>query len=69
MDANKRQYRVETLGGSFSAAKDEEIEAVLNEWSAEGWQLISAYPIGDNRVRLIAYLPDAEVKKRSGWPG
>jgi hypothetical protein len=68
MGESKRQYRVETLGGSFSAAKDEEIEAVLNEWGEEGWLLISAYPIGDNKVRLIAHLPDEEGKKKTGWP-
>lgn len=68
MDERKSQYRVETLGGSFSAARDEEIEDLLNEWSEEGWQLVSAFPIGDNRVRLIAHRPGSTVKRKSGWP-
>ena len=33
------EYRVQTVGGVFST-KDEDIQAMLDEWGAEGWEAV-----------------------------
>ncbi len=48
------EYRVLTIGGVFGT-KDEDIEAVLNEWGAEGWEATQVYtPSGSGKVTLVA---------------
>jgi hypothetical protein len=56
MDENKKwQYRVDTLGSAIRGLKDEEIEAVLNEWGEEGWEIISARPpTNSSKITIIA---------------
>jgi hypothetical protein len=49
------EYRVQTIGSAFSGAKDEQIEATLNEWGLEGWKAVNLYaPTGSNKVTLVA---------------
>jgi len=65
----KWEYRVETFGSALAVSKDQDLEDVLNEWGEEGWQVISAYPIGDNKVRMVAQrslISPARHKRR--WP-
>ncbi|HUV29154.1 MAG TPA: hypothetical protein VMW34_17460 [Anaerolineales bacterium] len=63
------EYRVESFGGSLSEAKDEDLEEVLNDWNEEGWQLVSAYPIGDKKVRIIAQRPlISSSRRKQRWP-
>ena len=65
----KWEYRVETIGSTWSSAKDEDLEQMLNEWSEEGWDLIVASPIGDNKVRLIARREIlSPAQRKHGWP-
>ena len=39
------EYRVRTIGSVFGT-KDENIEATLNEWGAEGWEATQVYTQG-----------------------
>ncbi len=49
------EYRVLTVGGAISGAKDEQIEAVLNEWGLEGWEATQVYtPSQSNKVTIVA---------------
>jgi len=63
------EYRVRTIG-SFWGTKDEEIEATLDEWGAEGWEAISVYtPYGSSKVTLVAKRPLTEAaRRRRSWP-
>ena len=59
------EYRVETFGSLFSAPKDEELEAVLDEWGEEGWEVFSAHHLeGSNKVRIIARRPLTAASRR-----
>jgi Domain of unknown function (DUF4177) len=61
------EYRVLTIGGIFGT-KDEDIEAVLNEWGAEGWEATQVYtPSGSGKVTLVAkrVLTSAARRQRS----
>jgi len=56
MDENKKwEYRVDTIGSAIRGLKDEEIEAALNEWGQEGWEIISARPpTNSSKITIIA---------------
>ena len=36
------EYRVQTIGSVFGT-KDEQIEAMLDQWGMEGWEAINVY--------------------------
>lgn len=67
----KWEYRAKTLGGLFSGPKDDELEAELNEWGEEGWEVIALVPVeGSHKVRLLARRPlSRAVQRRRTWPG
>jgi hypothetical protein len=49
------EYRVLTVGNAFMGAKDEQIEAILNEWGLEGWEAVNVYaPSNSPKVTLVA---------------
>jgi hypothetical protein len=49
------EYCVLTVGNAFSGAKDEQIEAILNEWGLEGWEAVNVYaPSNSPKVTLVA---------------
>jgi hypothetical protein len=51
------EYRVRTIGSVFGT-KDENIEATLNEWGAEGWEATQVYtPEGSGKVTMVAKRP------------
>lgn len=54
-DENKQwEYRVQTLG-SFFQTKDELLQNTLDEWGAEGWEVISVYSHpGSDYVTAVA---------------
>jgi hypothetical protein len=48
------EYRVLTIGSVFGT-KDEDIEAILNEWGGEGWEATHVYtPQGSGKVTIVA---------------
>lgn len=62
------EYRVETIGSVLRGAKDEKIEATLNEWGEDGWEVISARPPTNNsKVTIVAkrVLTSATKRRRS----
>jgi hypothetical protein len=61
------EYRVRTIGSVFGT-RDENIEALLNEWGAEGWEATQVYtPEGSGKVTIVAKrsLTDAARRRRS----
>lgn len=69
-DPIKWEYRVKTIG-KFWGTKDEEIEAVLNEWGEEGWEAIVVYPSpGSGTPTIIAKRPLSDaVRRQRSMPG
>ncbi len=54
-DRMKWEYRIQTLGSTFKQVKDEDLEALLNEWGEDGWEIIAAHNLeSSSKVRLIA---------------
>jgi hypothetical protein len=52
------EYRVLTVGSVFGGAKDEQVEATLNEWGLEGWEAVNVYTsINSSRATLVAKRP------------
>lgn len=53
-EMQKWEYRVQTIGSAFGT-KDENIEATLNEWGEEGWEVTHVYtPAGAGKVTIVA---------------
>jgi hypothetical protein len=69
-ETNQWEYRVQTIG-NILGAKDELIEATLNEWGLEGWEATQVYtPTRSNKVTIVARRPlSASARRRSSWPG
>jgi hypothetical protein len=58
------EYRVQTIGSIFGT-KDENIEAVLNEWGNEGWEVTHVYtPEGSGKVTIVAKRPLSSTTRR-----
>ena len=58
------EYRVRTIGSVFGT-KDENIEAALNEWGAEGWEATQVYtPEGSGKVTMVAKRPLTGAARR-----
>jgi hypothetical protein len=65
------EYRVDDFGGILRGIKKEELQASLNNWGQDGWEVVlSAFFEGSERLRVIAKRPltDAVRRKRS-MPG
>jgi hypothetical protein len=64
------EYRVLTVGNAFSGAKDEQIEAILNEWGLEGWEAVNVYaPSNSPKVTLVAKRPlTASARRMRSMP-
>jgi hypothetical protein len=69
-ETEKWEYRVTTAGSTFSGPKDDEMEAMLNEWGLQGWELVTVTKIeNSNKIRLVAKRPlGGASRKRQGWP-
>ena len=58
------EYRVHTIGRMWGT-KDEQIEALLNEWGEEGWEAINVYtPEGSGKVTIVAKRPLTAARRR-----
>lgn len=61
----KWEYCVQTIGSIFGT-KDENIEAMLNEWGDEGWEATHVYtPAGSGKVTIVAKRPLTREMRRS----
>ena len=64
-EIKKWEYRVQTIGSIFGT-KDENIEAMLNEWGDEGWEVTHVYtPEGSGKVTIVAKRPQTRETRRS----
>jgi hypothetical protein len=58
------EYRVLTIGSTFGT-KDENIEATLNDWGLEGWEVTHVYtPSQSNKVTMVAKRPLTASSRR-----
>ena len=65
------EYCVETLGSIWRGPNPEELQALLNDAGAEGWELITAFNMaGGNRILTILRRPKPmrSRQRRSTWP-
>jgi hypothetical protein len=69
-ESTQWEYRAKTIG-RFWGTKDEDIEAALNEWGDEGWEVFVVYtPEGSGKVTMVAKRPLTEaVRRRRSMPG
>lgn len=65
------EYRVQSVGFALRSPKDEEIEAVLNEWGQEGWELVEVIvPTNSTRYKLIGRRPlSRSTRRQRSWAG
>ena len=65
------EYRLETFGTFWSRVKDDELQATLDQWGEEGWEVISVYLAGNGeKVTLIAKrLLTSATRRQRSWPG
>jgi hypothetical protein len=65
------EYRVKSLGSLLREPKDEDVEALLNEWGEEGWEVISLCKKTDGRAIIItAKRPlTSTSRRRRSMPG
>ena len=68
-ELQKWEYRVQTIG-RFFGTKDELIEATLNEWGEEGWEVTHVYtPEGSGSVTIVAKRPlTREIRRARSMP-
>ena len=65
-ETKKWEYRVQTIGNFLLGTKDEILEATLNDWGAEGWEITHAYnPSESGNVTLVAKRPLSSETIRS----
>jgi hypothetical protein len=70
VETTQWEYRIQTTGSTFNQPKDEEIEAMLNEWGEEGWEVVAVHNLeSTNKVRIIAKrtLP-CSIQRSRTWP-
>jgi hypothetical protein len=49
------EYRVDDFGSALRPIKKEDLQAQLNAWGQEGWEVVFAFlPEGSARIRVIA---------------
>jgi hypothetical protein len=64
------EYLVRTLGTMFRGEKDEALEATLNEWGLDGWEVISARGVENtSKVVIVAKRPlTSATRRRHSFP-
>lgn len=59
------EYRVQSVGGFFKGVPADELEALLNEWGEEGWEVVSTHILENaNKINVIAKRPLARTTRR-----
>lgn len=59
------EYRVQTVGGFFKGVPADELEELLNEWGAEGWEVVSTHILENaNKINVIAKRPLTHTTRR-----
>lgn len=70
MDQQQWEYRVDLLGSTMSTMKNEALEATLNEWGEQGWELVALFLLEhSSKMRLVAKRPLSQSnRRRRSWP-
>ncbi len=59
------EYRVQTVGGFFKGVPADELEELLNEWGADGWEVVSTHILeNSNKINVIAKRPLTRTIRR-----
>lgn len=59
------EYLVQVFGSTFSQPKEEELNAILNEWGSQGWEVFSLSIVeSTNKIRVAAKRPLSEATRR-----
>lgn len=59
------EYRVVTFGSFWRGVNDAELEAALNEWGEEGWEVVGFRTVeNSNRAQVIARRPLTRTTRR-----
>lgn len=59
------EYRVQTVGSFWTGIKAENLELLLNEWGAEGWEVVSTHVLeNQNKINVIARRPLTRETRR-----
>jgi len=57
-EAQRWEYRVETVGSLWSGVKAEVLEDLLNTWGEDGWEVVSTHILENmNKINVIAKRP------------
>ena len=64
------EYRVKSFGSFFQGVRDDLLEAELNQWGEEGWEVVGFRMIENtNRSQVIAQRPLArDVRRQRSIP-
>lgn len=64
------EYKVLSGGSIWSAPKDENLEAILNQLGAENWEVLAVYEPPGGKLRIVAKRPLTTRSRRSrSMPG
>lgn len=64
------EYRVQTMGSFWGGVKDGELEALLNEWGEEGWEVFAVHDTPGAKVMIVAKRPlTLATRRRRSLPG
>ncbi len=69
-DHNKWEYRVASLGSFWTGPKDDEMQAMLNEWGLDGWEVIAVTKVeSSSKMRIVAKrLHPSYSQRKQSWP-
>lgn len=64
------KYHVETVGSAWSGLKDADLEATLDAWGEQGWEVINVIPLqSSSKLRVVARRPLTSAnRRRREWP-
>ncbi|MBN2550414.1 MAG: hypothetical protein JXB15_14720 [Anaerolineales bacterium] len=64
------KYHVETIGSAWSGVKDADLEATLDAWSEQGWDIVAVVPLeSSNKLRVVGRRPLTSAdRRRRDWP-
>ncbi len=64
-EASLWEYRVRSFGTGLRAPKNEEIEAELNDWGEEGWEVVAIRSHeGSSKMTVVAKRPLTPAARR-----
>ena len=59
------EYRVQSVGGFFKGVPADELEALLNDWGEEGWEVVCTHILENaNKINVIAKRPLTRSTRR-----